>query len=159
MNIKNSHAVVVAARRHTKRAALGCATICLALVAASCSFSAGTEATEASSEDAAATGSVEQLCATAVQWQQPLADAGANGLGPLAETKVSYLKAAQAAAPATWSDNIAVIIPAWETLVAVIAEANGDASRIDFDKFSADFADATANDAALESFVQSRCLG
>lgn len=159
MNTINSTTARVTARRKTNAMLRGCATLCIALVAASCSFSTTAGTSEEATDDAAGSGSVEQLCATAVQWQQPLADAGANGLGPLAETKVNYLRAAQAAAPDTWADNIAVIIPAWETLVSVIAEAQGDASRIDFEKFSADFADATANDAALESFVQSRCLG
>lgn len=129
-----------------------------AMVGTSCGAITGSDSSTASAVPVQqATGSPEQLCAAAAEFAGPLTTAA--DLAVLADTKVAYLTAARAAAPAEWVDNIDIIIPAWETLVEVIAAADGDPSRIDFDKFRADFADATANDAALDAYVASRCTG
>ncbi len=133
-------------------AALATASV---MTLAGCSAITGGDDEAAAIEAPTSTGSVEQLCATADQFAGPLTTAA--DLSALADAKVGYLEAARVSAPAEWIDNIDIILPAWTTLVEVIAAADGDPSRIDFDKFRADFADATANDAALEAFVQSRC--
>ncbi len=143
--------------RYTRRARCVVATLALGFAATGCSLLGGEETTAAPAAPVS-TGSVDQLCATFAQWAQPLADAGGAGLTELASAKVGYLEAALVAAPADWADNIAIILPAWQTLVEVIVAAEGDASKIDFDKFRTDFADATANDAALDAFVSSRCV-
>ena len=138
-------------RRHRiKLAALSAVSV---LALASCGAITGSD--EAAATEPASTGSVEQLCATADQFSGPLTTAA--DLSALADAKVGYLEAARVSAPAEWVDNIEIILPAWTTLVEVIEAAGGDPSLIDFDKFRADFADATSNDAALEAFVQSRC--
>ncbi len=141
----------------SKRAAcrVALAGLVLALILGSCGVldSDGTE--DGVAADAPTGGSADQLCATAAEFNAQLTTA--PDVVALADAKVAYLRAAQLTAPPEWLDNIEVILPAWETLVEVIEAADGDPSLIDFDKFLSDFADATANDAALESFVQSRC--
>ncbi len=145
----------VNARRRTTGCTATFGAVCLALVATSCSIGDPTATAE---ESSGGSGSVEQLCATFTQWQPAITAAGTD-LGPLAEAKIGYLTAAQAAAPASWADNIAEILPVWQTLQQVLIEADGDATRINFERFQADFADSTANEIALETFVQARCGG
>lgn len=99
--------------------------------------------------------SSDKLCAVTAKWAPTLAQA--TDLAETTAAKIGYLSEARVVAPTSWADNIDLILPAWLTLEEVIAAAGGDASRIDFEKFLTDFAEATANDSALDAYTGALC--
>ncbi len=80
-----------------------------------------------------------------------------TSLTELANAKIQYFNELETVIPAAWEDNLVLIRPAWEKLVEVIEAAGGDTDKINFDKFLADFSDATANETAWEAYSALVC--
>ena len=97
------------------------------------------------------------MCAVVDRGTQAVSAAAPQGIGNLAIAKVQYFDELAAVIPTAWQDNLTLIRPAWEKLVEVAEAAGNDADKIDFDKFLADFSDATANETAWESYSALLC--
>ncbi len=97
------------------------------------------------------------MCAVVDRGTQAVSAAAPQGIGNLASAKVAYFDELETVIPAAWQDNLTLIRPAWEKLVEVAEAAGNDADKIDFDKFLADFSDATANETAWEAYSALVC--
>lgn len=97
------------------------------------------------------------LCDVVSRGTQAVADAGAQGIGAVARTKVQYFDELETVVPEAWEDNLALFRPAWEKLVEVAELAGDDADNIDFERFLADFSDANANESAWEAYTSQVC--